>query len=465
MEETLDLKELLQALLRRKAIILILFFVAVIAAGFATSRMTKIYEAQAQILVRNASSSQQLLFQTLAGAGGNQIQNYVQILQSRTLAQRTAERLGYNYAEDSPELNEFRKAISVQPIQGTEAIRITVRDTDPVRAADIANAVVVTFQEMNREINREEVSNARVFIEEQLEMIDKQLQAAELALREFQETQQVFAPAEETRIILNQLYDLEARYAETEIAKQETERRLAEVYARLNEEPETRISAVTIASNPVLREHQMRLNQLEQELAGLRTQLSPQHPQVVAVLAQIEEIQAQMQREVEKVVSSETESTNPFYDQLRQQAISMETELILYDSRLQALKEQIEATEAQLVALPEKQLQLARLELDRRVSEEIYVFLRNRYEEVRITEAMQTADVTIIDPSIPPTEPVSPKPVLNMAIAGFLGLFIGIGAAFVLEFLDTSLKSPDDVESKLGLPVIGRIPTVSNGGR
>ena len=95
-------------------------------------------------------------------------------------------------------------------------------------------------------------------------------------------------------MILNQLYDLEARYAETEIAKQETERRLAEVYARLNEEPETRISAVTIASNPVLREHQMRLNQLEQELAGLRTQLSPQHPQVVAVLAQIEEVQAQI---------------------------------------------------------------------------------------------------------------------------------------------------------------------------
>ena len=143
----------------------------------------------------------------------------------------------------------------------------------------------------------------------------------------------------------------------------------------------------------------------------------------------------------------------------------METELILYDSRLQALQGQIEATEAQLVALPEKQLQLARLELDRRVSEEIYLFLRNRYEEVRITEAMQTADVTIIDPSIPPTEPVSPKPMLNMAIAGFLGLFIGIGAAFVLEFLDTSLKSPDDVESKLGLPVIGRIPTVNNGGR
>lgn len=465
MEETLDLKELLHALLRRKAIIIILFFTALVAAYFATSQMTDIYEAQAQILVRNTTSGQQLLFEGFTGAGGNQIQNYVQILQSRTLAKQTADRLGLDYPDGSPELRELQSAISVQPIQGTEAIRITVRDPEAQRAAEIANAVVASFQEMNREMNREEASSARAFIEEQLETVDEQLQAAEIALREFQETEQVFSPAEETRIVLNQLHTLEAGYAEAEISKLETERRLSEVYVRLNEEPETRISATTIATNPVLRDHQIRLNHLEQELAGLKTQYSPQHPQVIAVLAQIEEVRTQIQREVEKVISSETEATNPFFEELRQQAVSMETELVLYDSRLQALQTQIEATEAELIALPEKQLQLARLERDRRVSEEIYLFLRNRYEEVRITEAMQTADVTIIDSSIPPRTPVSPKMSLNLAIAGFLGLFIGVGAAFVLEFMDTSLKSPDDVESQLGLPVIGRIPTATNGGR
>src|SRR5690625_2529137 len=156
MEETLDLKELLHALLRRKAIIIILFVTALVAAYFATSQMTDIYEAQAQILVRNTTSGQQLLFEGFTGAGGNQIQNYVQILQSRTLAKQTADRLGFDYPDGSPELRELQNAISVQPIQGTEAIRITVRDPEAQRAAEIANAVVASFQEMNREMNREE---------------------------------------------------------------------------------------------------------------------------------------------------------------------------------------------------------------------------------------------------------------------------------------------------------------------
>ena len=85
--------------------------------------------------------------------------------------------------------------------------------------------------------------------------------------------------------------------------------------------------------------------------------------------------------------------------------------------------------------------------------------LRQRYEEMRITEAMEAANVAVLDPAIVPQNPVKPRKMLNVAIAGFLGIFVGVGLAFVLEFLDTTFKSPDEIESYLGLPILGRMPS------
>src|SRR5690606_13424478 len=84
--------------------------------------------------------------------------------------------------------------------------------------------------------------------------------------------------------------------------------------------------------------------------------------------------------------------------------------------------------------------------------------LRGRLEEVRIAEAMRTSNVAVIDPAVPPTRPVSPRPMLNMALALFLGLFAGVAGALLLEFFDTTVKTPEEIGPLLGLPVLGRIP-------
>jgi capsular polysaccharide biosynthesis protein len=90
----------------------------------------------------------------------------------------------------------------------------------------------------------------------------------------------------------------------------------------------------------------------------------------------------------------------------------------------------------------------------------MYLLLKNKYEEYRIAEAVKAAGVTVIDRAITPRSPVKPKKKLNVAIGGFLGVFVGLGLVFVLEFLDTTLKSAEDVERWLELPVLGRIPEV-----
>ena len=308
-------------------------------------------------------------------------------------------------------------------------------------------------------MNRTEATSARLFIEEQLQLVEEQLREAELALQIYREEQRVLDPVQESRLVLERITQLESQYAATQLAYEETLRRLDEVRTRLEAEDPTLVSSTTISNNPMVTTYRSALFQLETELAGLLNQYSEQHPQVQTVRAKIAEVERQLSNEVERIVSNETRTFNPIYQSLLGELTSLETDSVLFESRLSALENQIMKMNERLEELPEKELQLARLIRDQSVAEQIYLLLRNRYEEVRITEAMQTADVMVIDPSVTPRRPIKPRVSLNVAIAAFLGLFVGVGLAFVLEFLDTSIKSVEEAEAYLDLPVMGRIPS------
>ncbi|MEA4883848.1 MAG: GNVR domain-containing protein [Clostridia bacterium] len=77
---------------------------------------------------------------------------------------------------------------------------------------------------------------------------------------------------------------------------------------------------------------------------------------------------------------------------------------------------------------------------------------------MHITEQMQTSDIWRIDPAAVPTSPVKPRKLLNAATAGVLSVFVGVGMAFIMEFADTLMKSAEEVEAVLGLPILGAIP-------
>jgi tyrosine-protein kinase Etk/Wzc len=129
------------------------------------------------------------------------------------------------------------------------------------------------------------------------------------------------------------------------------------------------------------------------------------------------------------------------------------------------MKEQLQQLQGQREGLPEAELEYARLNRDVQVNEKTYRELRERLEEARLAEAEKIADASIIELARTPGGPVSPRKELALLVGGLLGLLVGCVLAFVLEGLDTSIGTIEDVERLLQVPVLAVIPHLGSDGK
>lgn len=464
MEEE-GLLEYLRVLNRRKDIILLLFFSTVISAFVATSLMTPIYQASTTILVKMESELGNPFLDSLTRIGKNDVENAIEILRSRTLSERVVKKLWPGKPVSFKEVDAVKNAIKVQAVQGTDMVKIRVESPNPGQARDIANALVEAYSLESQRANRMDAHSARQFIETQLGVVEAELQKAEDALREYKEREKIFSPGEEIQVALGRVSKLETSRAETRVAMEEVQTRLAEVRKNLAAQDVTVVSATTLTQNPAIQEYKSRLSELEVQLAGDLEKYTVKHPAVMSLNTEIAALKEKIGREVEKVVSGETWTINPIHQRLSEELIRLETEELALQVRYDAQQTLIRQMEGSLANLSDKELELARLMRNAKVSEDIYVMLKQKYEEVRITESMRSADVKVIDAAVTPEKPVRPRRVFNMVIAAFLGLMAGVGLALLFEYLDTTIKDRTEAEKVLGLPVLGQIPAIDTKGR
>lgn len=458
--EEMDLREYWDIIVKKRGIVAIVFIVTVLAVTVYSLLATPIYEAFTTVIVRESGLSMQSMFLegVMGGTGtANTAENYMQIMKSRTILEQVSNILG---SEDlTPRALE--KAITVQPIQGSDVLKISMESPEPELAQRTVNTLADVFINWNTLYQRDDRRTARLFIEVQLEGVAENLRLAEEELKAYKERERVFSLADETVAKIAQVSQLEANLTETQIAIQEVQERIGQVRASLEREDETLISSTTIAQNTFVTEYRRRLSDLEIRLSSAREKYTDRHPTIISLLAEIEDVKAKLAEEVQRVIGTETMSVNPVHRQLYGNLIDLEVETMGLHARETALLTLIAEQEKELDLLPTRELELARLMRNAKVMEELYLLLRTRYEEARISEVMQTADVQVIDDAILPENPVKPRVKLNIAIGIVLGLFLGVGLAFLLEFMDNTINDQDDVERWLGLPVLAQIPELS----
>jgi len=168
-------------------------------------------------------------------------------------------------------------------------------------------------------------------------------------------------------------------------------------------------------------ERKTRLMQLELELANLRERFTDKYPRIVNILGEIKNLKKYLGEALE----------DPCKDGVEGKTIDVES------------------------VDPE------RLRRELEINNKIYAFLKERYERALLLEASKVSDIEIVDPATLPTTPSNAPSTANFMLSGAIGLILGLVAAFVVESLDTSIGTIEDVEEYLGIPVLGVVPEIT----
>ncbi len=506
LEREVTLTELMRIMYRGRWVIISCFLAVMALTTWYTFTVTPEYEASSKVIVQEEGNMGMSLFDI--GSLMQQetmINNQVEILKSRTLAETVLQRLMQSeladnleilgrgeYARDrdgvlagllsgikgllgiEDESDEYtfddmvqelmENRLTVTPIRNTDMIEIKVTAVSPEEAAFIVNTLTEAYREKNRLMSQEEVRQVKDFLQEQLDIIQQQLTESENALKEFKENEKVVALSHETEELIKKLAEFETLYNEALTELNSYRKRLEYIDDQLSRN-KLNFNIESMSANTYFEELSKSMAALQNERAAYVANLvndgvySADDPRLQKIDEQIDILKEKFQAEIAKLASQNITNPVAMSEELFQRKVEVEAGIASLKPKVASLKRIMKQYEGQLENLPGKSLKLARLQRAAQVDEKIYIMMKEKYQESRITEVGQLGDVRIIDPAKPPIEPIKPKKMLNMILGMIVGLGLGIGVTFVLEAMDNSVRTIEDVE-RIGLAVLGSIPVI-----
>lgn len=455
-ETALDLKGIYKIMKKRCKLVSSVFSIFVMLAVVISFLIPPTYEAETNLRIKQPKGLGDSLLADLpvdSSAHTKQLMStYAEILKGRTVIQTVIDQTQGDKKE-IPTYEQFLKRVTTQPVKDTEILKIKVTAKSPAEAEWVANTLVNTFLERMTFLVRAEQSNVRAFIGQRLQESKQELEQSEEALQEYKTQQKIVDPEEETKALLTKLSDIDKLAAQNKVDLAAAQANFSATQQQLNQE-----RPGFVADSPLIQQYKGKLADEEVQLVTLIANYTDKHPQVEATRAAIEATKVKLNTEVARVVSADSPSINPIHIGLVQGKIQAEAQIAAGAAQNQAISSIINAHKQEIGALPVKEQGLMKVMRNASVNQEIYIMLAKRYEEARISEVMEPTEVQVIDVAIAPDKPIAPKKLLNVLIAAICGLFIGTTLVFLLEYMNKTIRTAEDVRQYLDMPVMGNIP-------
>jgi polysaccharide biosynthesis transport protein len=311
---------------------------------------------------------------------------------------------------------------------------------DPTLASRVANTWAQTYISTNLERRFEASSYAKTFLEQQLAKTKEKLEQSELQLNDYTRQKQIVNVDEKTNLTAQNLQEFTAALAKAEQERIKSEATYEETRRNLANSKEL-IDSKTLS---VFRESKAKLESEYQEL--LKT-YKPGFPKMQALQSQIDDFERKIQAETIAIKASIEGSARATFEAARTQ-----------ENQLRA---RADAAKRNVLAQQDQGFRYNILKREVDTNREIYNGLLQRLKEVGIAGGVGTNNVSIVDKADVPLFPYKPDLRRNAFIGLLLGLMAGLALAFLLEYLDDSIKFPDEVERFTGLALLGVIPMVN----
>ena len=470
-----DVKRIFNIVFKRKFVVFGCIIALMVPAYLINKYSLPVYSAKTKIVFDQSRGGRKIT-ESYTVTSENVIVNQIEEIQSRSMAREIALSLPDSLLpefvfpeERGPDFDELefltatiKSGVSATSIQGSDVIKIVANSRSPKTSMYIANKITDILIKRNLELIGQETSNVRSIIEENLARYKRDLDEAEYKLREYKEENKLTEISQQGAEILRRITEAENQLNQTITSLDSKREQLNFISKRLAEERKDLVPAVTKTTSTRAQRLREELINLEDQYTKLSVQdYSDDHPEMVRLRTQINEIKNNLRDESLRIASGET-TIDPLSQIQRfiEESVTLDIDIKAGEAQKKALEEVIANYDQQLKTMPSKELRLAQLMREKAVSEEIYTMLSSKREEAKIAEAEISGNIRVIDRAILPETPIRPRKMLNLMVGFILGASAGLGLAFVLDFFDDKISKTDQAEKISELPVIGTVPEI-----
>jgi capsular exopolysaccharide synthesis family protein len=435
--------------------IMAVFAVTVGATGVWTYMQTPIYRATAIVEVqpqaRRIFSGGDVSGLGAAGYGWFAEEKYhntqIEIIKSRDVARRVVNTLGlaaHPMFEEHPDpVNAFRSMILVDPRRDTGLLEISMIGADREQITQWANAVAQAYSDRNFERARGNMSKAMQAISEQLTTLRDDLSSAEedriSALQG--EDGQILNAAKQDAIVQERLETFNTELTGVRIELSTLEGRLQRI-RDMRERGQDLLVLPEFAADSSLLDLNRNKVELERDLEAAKVELGPAHPEFEKQQASLSTVQQRIDDKIQLLVEG------------------LETQYRMAAAKEDYLENQIRAAEEFSLEVAKVTSHYDIIKTDSETKKQIFDLIAMTMKEIQLNYELMNNNVAILDQATPPLFPFKPNKRTNLMIGAMFGVFLGLGVVFFLDYLDNTIRTPEDVEKYLGLTVIGVVPKI-----
>jgi capsular exopolysaccharide synthesis family protein len=463
----------LRVLLRRKWLILLVFSLVLGATTLYTTRQPRVYAAQISLIIDSKeprfldTQIQDVNSDTGSYYWANKeyLETQYKIIQSRAVSQRVVERLGLATDPDFLGLtrvtDEKRRAelmtridpvsllqakIRVEPVKDSRVSLIKIEDSEPNRAALLANEVAQAYSDEVMSQKLKLTENASKWLDERRDSLSDSARTSEMALYTFRKQQDILALDDRSSMVSQKLQETSKALTEAQLRIAGLKARVAAIRSvQANQGAEDRLWAEAL---PAARENQTliklkdRVFTMRNEVTDLQSRYLDEHPKLLEAREKLAAAEKEFVRELSNIV------------------IAAEAELKEAVEKERNLAGLFEAAKAEAFDLEKKKLELDKYKQDSDNAKRQYDSVYKRLKDIELSGLLRTSNVRVLDAARPVLGPIRPNVPQGILMGLVGGLVMGLALALLLEFLDSSITTQAQIEERLGLTFLGFVPTI-----
>ena len=447
-EGTSPLYAYLRVLRSRWRLVLVVFAVTVASAMVFTSRQTPVYQAAATVLIEPEPPRVVNIPEVTNDTGASQEYYATQykVLESRPVIEPVIQRL--NLKQRMPHLGgtdpyaAFVRDLTISPVKNTRLVLIKFDDPDPALAMEVANAVANEYVKYGLDTKQKDAQTATAWLNEQIQSLRAKSQQSSHALQAYQAKADLLGLQDQRQITQQKIIDFNRAYLEAQGQRLSSESKLREL-TRIAKDPLGSETIFLVANDPLIQKLKTEASDLQIERSKLSQIYRPKHPDLQQLDAQLRQVNERLNAEVQKMVRA------------------VETEYKVAKGREETLLANMNELRREARLLNEREAQATSLQREKDSVDELQATVLKRLKETGLTSALTASNIRVVEAATLPTWPARPRTQLIWTLSAICGLVLGVGAAFLADSLDNRVRSADDIERVLGVPILGMVPVFS----